>query len=167
MIGTATDPEKIRRELAKSFASQHVSEIIAHVYRLPGAPKKTGTPAGCSLRSKIWRAVFLARQSSTDSDMIRCELAKSFTTERVREIMAHVYCLPRAPKTTARDGGFYEAMIHGVRNHVVWDASDLESLLQAVPAGSIGIQAVDLVRAPIPSCFRENKVLITHFSPLG
>ena len=138
--------EMIRSELEKSFTCKHAGEIMDHVYLLPGAPENE------------------ARQSSTDSEVIRRELAKNFPTERVDEIMSHVRRLPREPKKFARQSGFYEAMSHGVSNHVVWSAADLTNLLAVVPKGSIGSPAVYDAPMPIPLRFRENKVRIVSFS---
>ena len=145
MTSNSTDSDKIRRELAKSFTAEDADRIMAHFYRVSGVPQTT------------------ARESSTDSEEIRRELAKSLPTEGVNEVMAHMHSFPRAPKKTARESGFYEAMTHGVSNHVVWDAGDLKNLFEVVPKGSIGRPIVSDARSPIPLCFRENKVRFVQF----
>ena len=171
--GTQTDPYKIKFELAKSFSRQHVQEIMFRihemikVHRLPDAPMIPFNAQRCFFPPKR-----TTPENSTDSQQIAYELEKSFSALRASEIIAHMRRLPRAPKKTARDSGFYEAMVHGVSNHVVWKTVDLINLLKAVPTGSIGCPAVSSAIAPVQLArqlvvqsrplFRENNVRIVQ-----
>ena len=153
MARTGTEWDKIRRELEKSYDIEYVNKFMAFWDVLPRASKETAEESGFCI--------------GTDWNKIQRELEKSYSSERVSKFMALRYTLPRAPKKTAQDSGFYEAMTHGVSNHVVWGERDLVRLLKAVPAGSVGCPVVGRVRGPtIPLCFRENKVRVIDFGHL-
>ena len=109
----------------------------------------------------------------TDPDKVRREVEKSLASEHVSEATALVDRLLLVPRKTARVSGFYDAMTHGVSNHVVWDAEDLTNLLKAVPTGSIGFPVVNIgcpevIPYPaIPLDFRKNKVRIAELGYTG
>ena len=197
-----TDPKKVRLELAKSFTTKDVSGIMDHFYRLSGAlgraareistdPKKVRLELRKSMPAKDVDEMMdhfyrlsderAAREGSTDSEEVRRELSKSLPTEGVKAVMTHVRWCARIPKKTARESGFYQAMAHGVSNHVHWDAWDLKSLIEAVPKGSIGRPIVKdptevyhqdptkvwhRGRSRIPKYVSDNNVRIVDFGHL-
>ena len=78
---------------------------------------------------------------STDCDLIRRELKKSYSRKHVKKIMELMHSFPRKAKKSADKSCFFEA-VKLFSQHVVWELEDFRNLLVAVPKGSIGHQFV-------------------------